>query len=400
MRRIMQTRNIFERLLDTHPEVEIWWDSSPLIYDRFTRKMVDAAPEDEKENRRAQFDRLYNEKAPEKSLFRGVTTNPPLSLQAIEEDPSRWERFVDGLIEKDPSLDVDGLFWSTYREMVRAGAEKYLKVFEASKGMYGYISGQVDPRACFDAPRMLEMALDLASLSPNVMIKVPGTKEGYQVIEELAARGIGTNNTLSFTVSQILAAAEAARRGIETARAKGVSLDRWRAVITFMCSRFTQMGDMQAESKEKGIEIGESDLRWAELALFKKMHRLLKERGYESKMLICSMKMGPNTEEIRQLWHLQKLSGADVVFTCPPPFIEQTLNEYDDIDLPQQGFHEEVPQPVLDKLLRLTAFREGYEEDGLSSDDFNEYLPLKKTAKQHIEVTEKMVDFVRGRLST
>ena len=395
----MQTMNLFERLTETHPDLEIWWDSSPLVYDKFCRKMIDAAPPEMREVRRQQFQRLYNEAAPEKSRFRGVTTNPPLSLQAIEADPPRWEQFVDQLIRQSPGIDAESLFWKTYREMVRMGAEKYRKVFDASGGKYGYISGQVDPRACFDPDKMLEMALDLASLAPNVMIKIPGTREGYQVIEELTARGIGTNNTLSFIVPQILAAAEAARKGLARARANGVSLERWRAVITHMSTRFSLMGDLEKEARERGINLTEAEIRWAELALFKKMVALMEEKGYPSKMLICSMKTGPDTEQGKQLWHLQKLAGAAVVFTCPPGLIEEVLTRgYDDLPLSPDGIREEVPRPVLDKLLKLPYFRSGYEEDGLSPDGFNEHVALKKTAQQHIQVTEKMVEFVRRRL--
>ncbi len=69
--------------------------------------------------------------------------------------------------------------------------------------MYGYLSGQVDPRDCYNADRMLKQALDIAQISPNIMVKVPGTREGYEVIEKLTARGIATNNTLVFHRSPV-----------------------------------------------------------------------------------------------------------------------------------------------------------------------------------------------------
>jgi len=395
----MQKNNLFERLTETHPELEIWWDSSPILYDMFCQRMISEADPAQKETLAAQFRRMYNPDAPERSLFRGVTTNPPLSLQAVEADPGRWERFVDGLIRQEPASDAEALFWKTYREVVRAGAVLYRKVYEHSGGKYGYISGQVDPRACFHADRMLEQAMDLASISPNVMIKVPGTREGYQVLEELTARGIATNNTLCFTVPQVVACAQAVVRGLKTAERKGVSLNRFRSVITHMSARFTSLGDLEKEAKERDIALTEEDLRWAELAQFKKMCRLMRERNYPSKMLICSMKTGPNRPGLKQLWHLQKLSGGPIVFTCPPPFIEEVIKKYDDVDLPANGLQEEVPGDVLQRLLRIPYFRQGYEEDGLTPDQFNDHPALKKTAQQHRDVTEKMVSFVRERLN-
>ena len=115
-------------------------------------------------------------------------------------------------------------------------------------------------------------------------------------------------------------------------------------------------------------------------------------------MLICSMKTGPDSDAGKQLWHLQKLTGIDIIFTCPPPFIEKVLNGYDDIPLEANGFEEDVPAEVLEKLLKIPYFRQGFEEDGLSKDGFNDHPAVKRTARQHVEVTEKMVDFCRRRL--
>jgi len=395
----LQEKSVFERLAETHPEMEIWWDSSPILYEGFCKQLIAEAAPEEREALAGQLRRMYDPHNPEQTLFRGVTTNPPLSLQAIEADPARWEGFVDRLIEQDPGSDAEALFWKTYREMVRAGAEFYRGVFKSSGGKYGYISGQVDPRACHDAPGMLEQALDLSSLAPNVMIKVPGTREGYGVIEELTARGIATNNTLCFTVPQVAACAEAVVRGLRTARRNGVSQERFRSVITHMSARFTSLGDLEQEAQYLDIVLSEEDLRWAELALFKKMCRLMRDRNYPSKMLICSMKTGPDLPEQKRLWHFQKLTGGPIVFTCPPPFIEKILKKYNDVDLPANGLHEEVPEDVLEKLLRIPYFRQGYEEDGLTPQQFNEHPALKSTAKQHRDVTEQMVDFVRARLS-
>ena len=93
--------------------------------------------------------------------------------------------------------------------MVKQGAEVFLPVFEDSGYRYSFLSGQLDPRVAFDKERMLKMALELATLSPNVMVKVPGSAEGMWVLEELTARGIATNATLCFVVSQFVAVAEA-----------------------------------------------------------------------------------------------------------------------------------------------------------------------------------------------
>ena len=61
-------------------------------------------------------------------------------------------------------------------------------VFEASGGKYGFLSGQVDPRWERDGEKMLAQGLEIAAQGPNVMVKMPGSKHGYQKIEKLTAR--------------------------------------------------------------------------------------------------------------------------------------------------------------------------------------------------------------------
>jgi transaldolase len=82
----------------------------------------------------------------------------------------------------------------------------YLPLFKASGFKEGFLSGQVDPRKVFDKETMITQAEEIASLNPNVMVKVPGSKQGYEVIEHLTAKGISTNNTLTFVLPQLLVA--------------------------------------------------------------------------------------------------------------------------------------------------------------------------------------------------
>ena len=245
---------------------------------------------------------------------------------------------------------------------------------------------------------MISQALELARLSPNVMIKVPGSKEGYEVIKVLTSKGISTNNTLTFVLPQLMACAKAVKEGLEIAKQNGVDLTRWRSVITHMTARFGDLGDLRKEAESLGIDLSEADVRWAELAIFKKAYRLVKERGYPSKMLICSMRISPILDGKKYCWHLEKLAGGDIVFTCPPSFIEGAFEFLDGIEFRPQ-IDEEVPKAVLDKLLRLPYFEKAYREDGLTPDEFNQHPALVATAIEFSKATEGMVGFVAKRLA-
>ncbi len=387
-----------ERLMETHMGLEIWWDSSPLIYTAWSEGLLKKASQDRVGPLREVLKRLYDPEHPELTLFRGVTTNPPLSLQVIKARESFVTQLVDDLIEKDPCVDKESLFWMTYKEIVRRGAEMYLGVFQRSQYRYGYLSGQVDPRALTDKEKMVAQALELASLSPNVMIKVPGSREGYEVLKILTSKGISTNNTLTFVLPQLMACAKAVREGLEIARQNGVDLSRWRSVITHMTARYGDLGDLRKEADALKIDLQESDVRWAELAIFKKAYRLVKAGGYPSKMLICSMRISPVLNGKKHCWHLEKLAGGDIVFTCPPSFIEGVMDSFDEIEFRSQ-IDEEVPKAVLDKLLRLPYFEKAYHEDGLTPDEFNTHPALIATASEFSKATEGMVEFVAKRLA-
>jgi len=387
-----------ERLMETHPGLEIWWDSSPLIYTAWTEGMLKKAPPQRLKDLQDQLRRLYDPDRPEEALFRGVTTNPPLSLNVIKTHESMVAQLVDGLIEKNPCVDKETLFWVTYKEIIQRGARMYLGVFERSQYRYGYLSGQVDPRALTDKEKMISQALELARLSPNVMIKVPGSKEGYEVIKFLTSKGISTNNTLTFVLPQLMACAKAVKEGLETAKQNGVDLSRWRSVITHMTARYGDLGNLRKEAEALGIELTEADIRWAELAIFKKAYHLIKERGYPSKMLICSMRISPIMDGKKHCWHLEKLAGGNIVFTCPPPFIEGVFEFFDETEFRPQ-IDEAVPQAVLDKLLRIPYFEKAYHEDGLTPDEFNTHPALVATAVEFSKATEGIVNFVAKRLA-
>jgi transaldolase len=392
----MREYNLLEELVQASPGMEIWWDSSPVIYANWCRKMLAKAQEADKETLKRQFDRMYNGKDDKNSLFRGVTTNPALSLQAIKDDEPYWREVTKGIISKNKGIDKESLFWFLYKEVVKRGSDMFLPLFEKTGFREGFLSGQVDPRDAFDKDAMLKQAMDLVTINPNVMIKIPGTKEGYDVIETLTARGISTNNTLTFVLPQLMDCAKSVQRGLEIAKKNKVDLSRWRSVITHMEARYGDLGGLRDFAKEKGIELSEADVRLAELAIFKKAYRLLKEGNYPSKLLSCSLRVGPKVNGVLKLWHLEEKAGASVVVTCPPSFIDEVINfpHPENITFVKGRIDQEIPKEVLDKLLRVPYFERAYAEDGYTRAEYNSHPSLVKTAQQFSKATDDMVDFV------
>ena len=391
----MEEHNLLERLVAVSPGMEIWWDSSPVIFENWCRKMLAKADPGDRAVLKRQFARMYDPENPAGQLFRGVTTNPVWSMDAIRDDEPYWKDVARELISDSDGLDKESLFWLLYRELVKRGAAMYLPLFEATGYREGYLSGQVDPRSCFDKAAMLKQALDLHALNPNVMIKVPGTAEGYEVIEELTARGVSTNNTLTFVVSQLMDCARSVRRGVEKAKRDGVDLSKWRSVITHMQARFGDLCGLREGAQAKGIELSEGEVRLAELAILKKTYRLLKEGHYHSKLLPCSLRVGPTVDGTLRVWHLEEMTGADVVVTVPPFYVDEIVNfpGAEKIVFQEGRIDVDAPEEVMDKLMRIPSFERAYDEKGYTRAEYNTYPGLVKTAEEFAASTTIMVEF-------
>lgn len=389
--------SVVERLLNTSSDLEVWWDSSPLVYASWAEKMICSAPPEKRPLLKAQLQRLYDPANPADTLFRGVTTNPPLSLAAMQQHPGRWSNWILEYCYQNPDHSIEEVFWALYKEIVFLGAQTFQPVFEKTGYRYGYLSGQVDPRCFFDGETMLQQALELSALAPNVMIKIPGTQTGLGVLRELTRRGIPTNCTAAYTVPQFLAVAEAVQAGLLEARATGVDLTRWRSVVTYMSARWENAAEFDSQAHQAGLELSPEERRWAGVAIFKQAQRLFRQRAYPSKMLICSVRMGPVVNGSLRSWHLEETAGADAVFTLPPSFLTEMFTQGEHLHF-EPRIWQDIPTHIQEKLERLPYFVQAYQADGLSETQFDSLPPLVSTYHEFSAATQKMVNFVASHM--
>ena len=399
------TQNILERLAATNPDAEIWWDSSPLIYPSWKAETLAKAPEGMRAEWAEQLTRLYDDATIQREGemgFRGVTTNPPLALQAIKLAPEPWAAEIKAIASQDRSLDYEGVYWKMYLSLAKKGAEAIRPVWEKSGGKYGFLSGQVDPRFVRDGEKMLAQGLQIAAQGPNVMVKLPGSKEGYEMLEELTSLGISTNNTTSFTVAQYMRCMAAVSAGLYRARAAGVDLSKWRSVITHMSARLGELSDWRTEAKARGIELSLSEIRDGEEAVLKRAYHYGKSVGHPSKMLQCSMRVEKDDRTGKMVSrHIQDLAGSDMVYTCPPGYIAQLMaNDAELGPFDPKAIDREPNKASVEKLLKLPAFRQAYEFDGMRPDQFAHFGSFKATEAEFAAATRQTVDFVRMTLES
>jgi transaldolase len=387
-----------ERLAKTHPNLEIWWDSSPLIYEKWVQEMLAAASPRRKPVLEEQLRRLYVAEDPARSVLRGCTTNPPFSLKAVQSAPEFWDRWVDDLILAHPDLGQKELFWLTYKELVKRGAEMFLPMFEASDGRYGWLSGQLDPRLATEKQLMIQQAEELRAIRPNVIVKVPATQEGLEVLKTLTAKGISTNTTVCFTLAQMIAAARAVKEGMELAAQQGVDLSRWRSVITMMVGRLTEREALLEQARWRGIELSWQEIHWFGIAVFRRAYRIFQDRGYPSKLLACSLRHGPLVAGRPRFWDIEKIAGGDVVITLAPYVLEPLFAAGDDLTF-QPEIEEPVPEEVLDKMAQIPFCIQAYDPNGLSPDQFNTHPSTQFMLGMFSKAADGLEEYVGGRMA-
>ena len=388
---------VLERFRATHPDLEIWWDSSPLVFESWRSKMIEGASPDSREAMIAGLERLWDHEDLAATEFRGATTNPPLSLAAMRHDPERWTAWIRAYQAEHPGASLESVFWALYLHIVRLGAERLLPLFEATGRRYGHLSGQVDPRRAFDAETMLGQALEIASQSPNVMVKIPGTRAGLQVLRELTRRGIPTNCTSAFIVSQFVAVAEHVQAGLIDARAAGVDLTGWRSVVTDMSARWENAPEFTANGLAAGVELTPEDRRWAGIAVIKAAQRAFRARAFPSKMLICSVRVGPVVDGVLHCWHLEETAGADAVYTLPPSFLSELFQQCPSLTF-RSTIWDAIPADVMAKLTKVPYFNAGHDVDGTPVEAFDDIPALRSTYAEFAGATEDMIAFVAERM--
>jgi transaldolase len=144
----------------------------------------------------------------------GLTSNPAIYDKAIE-GTSDYDAAV--VAELEVGRTGEELFFELALDDLRRAADIFGPIHDRTNGVDGWVSLEVSPLIAYDAASTIAAARDLHARAarPNLFIKIPGTPEGLEAIEEAIFAGVPVNVTLLFSRKQYLAQADAYIRGIE-----------------------------------------------------------------------------------------------------------------------------------------------------------------------------------------
>ncbi|MGV0874263.1 transaldolase [Mycolicibacterium sp. XJ879] len=166
----------------------------------------------------------------------GVTTNPTIFQKALS-DGTAYDDQVNELASR--GADVDATVRTVTTDDVRNACDVLAKAHEASDGVDGRVSIEVDPRLAHDTDKTILQAVELWKIvdRPNLFIKIPATMAGLPAITAVLAEGISVNVTLIFSVERHRMVMDAYLAGLEKAKEAGHDLSKIHSVASFFVSR-------------------------------------------------------------------------------------------------------------------------------------------------------------------
>src|SRR2546427_11810811 len=267
----------------------------------------------------------------------GVTSNPTIFEKAItgskDYDQSMW-KFVE------QGLEGAKLFERLAVEDIQMACDLFRPIYDRTEGRDGFVSIEVSPKLANDTAGTIAEARRLwqSVNRPNVLVKIPGTKEGLPAIEQCLSEGININITLLFAVERYIEVANAYVAALEKRAGEGKPIDRVASVASFFVSRIDTLVDQQLSAKlasaRTPVEKEKIDGLAGKIAVanakdaYQKFKRIfstpqfqtLAGKGARVQRVLWASTSAKNPK-YRDVLYVENLIGKDTINTMPPATI-------------------------------------------------------------------------------
>jgi transaldolase len=286
----------------------------------------------------------------EQDGLRGMTSNPTIFQKAIAESP-----LYDDDIRRasEEGKEPPAIFESLAVTDVRAAADIFRPVYDASGGDDGFVSIEVGPHLARDTQGTITEARRLWSSCgrPNVMVKIPGTAEGVPAIRQCLSEGININITLLFSVPRYREVMDAYLGALEDRVRRKEKIERIRSVASFFVSRvdtnvdkkldaLTKAGNAKAAAIRSKLAIANARLAYQafqEVFAGPRFTALKGEAAAIQKPLWAST--STKDPSLPELYYVEALIAASSVDTMPP----ETFQAYKDHGDPKIRIADDLP---------------------------------------------------------
>jgi transaldolase / glucose-6-phosphate isomerase len=317
----------------------------------------------------------------EEDSLRGVTSNPTIFNAAILGSEDYDEQLAE---LARAGKDNREIYQAMAIQDIQDACDVLRPVYDSSDGADGFVSLEVDPDLAFDTQRTTEQAREYWGRvdRPNLMIKIPGTAEGYPAIEEMTYEGRNINVTLLFGVEEYAEVAEAYIRGLERRHEEGQSVDI-ASVASFFVSRVDTEVDKRLEGTGYDELMGKAGTanaraayqRYKQIFLGERFAALRDAGARVQRPLWAST--GVKNPKYRDVMYVEELVAPNTVNTMP---IATLLATGDHAEI-RGATADEDPMPVLQALA----------DAGIDMVDVTDQL-LREGVDKFVEPMEKLLE--------
>jgi len=331
----------------------------------------------------------------------GITSNPTIFQKAIS-GSTDYDSSLRRMIDKGVK-DEKELFIALAMEDVSEAADFLWPTYRSANGQDGFVSIEVSPDLAYDTDATISEARRLFSAigKKNILVKVPGTKQGIPAIEELTSEGVNVNVTLLFSTERYEEIAGAYLKGLERRAGKGQPIDEIASVASFFVSRVDTLTDKLLEARlSSAVSNAEKD-RIANLfgkaavanakIAYKKYRSIFSDRqfltlkakgGHIQKILWGSS--GTKNPKYSDIKYVEELIAPNSINTLPEPTIKG-FKDHGQVKITIHSDLEEAEKlfPELKSMgIDIREVTEQLEKEGvqLFSDSF--FALLKEIAKK------------------
>jgi len=271
--------------------------------------------------------------------IKGITSNPSIFQKAIATSkdydvslkPMSWS-----------GMDAESIFWQLAVEDIHKAADLFKPVYSTTGGKDGFVSLEVNPLLAYDTVPTIAEAKKLWDRvnQPNLMIKIPATKEGIPAVRKAIAAGINVNVTLIFSRERYAEVMEAYLSGLEDRVNEGNSVNNIASVASFFVSRMDTKIDSMLENLLKGGKIddrtytrlaGKAAIANARLA-YRQFEETFNSKRFEELQRYGAQVQRPlwaststKNPQYRDVLYVEELIAPDSVNTVPPATLEAFL---------------------------------------------------------------------------
>lgn len=323
----------------------IWLDS-------FDRKLMDSG----------ELQKLIDEDA-----LSGITSNPSIFEKAVTSSTD-YDEDIRSLAGENKS-DEEIFFGFATNDIQRA-ADILKPVYDKAKGTDGFVSLEVSPHLANDTEGTVKQARELWKTlgRKNVMIKIPGTKEGLAAIKQCISEGININVTLLFGLDRYREVTEAYISGLEERLKNNHPIDHVESVASFFLSRIDVLIDPILKEKKLDSLVGEVAIASAKKAyeiykevFFSDRFRNLEQKGANKQKVLwaSTSSKDPSFSDVK---YVEALIGPNTINTLPM----ETINAFRD--------HGNASSRLENNLLQATQDLEQLKENGINLDELTQQL--------------------------